>query len=95
VHETSERRLVGVHSGSRDDCTVGLDTRIGGHIGWILEAGGDDIGCGGVDYTGYCAGSWVVWCDHGSLRTSDCSRNADYSTCGFIDDATGYYCVAP
>ena len=95
VHDTSERRLVGVHSSVRDECSKSFDTRIGAHLGWILEAGGDDIGCGGVDYTGYCAGSWVVWCDHGSLRTSDCSGDDRYSACGFVNEQTGYYCVEP
>jgi V8-like Glu-specific endopeptidase len=96
VHETGERRLVGVHSSAADaSCQESFDTRVGGHLEWVISAAGDDLGCGGVDYTGYCAGSWVVWCDNGSLHTSDCSRDARYSTCGYVDDATGHYCVEP
>jgi V8-like Glu-specific endopeptidase len=95
VHETGERRLVGVHSSAGGECSVSTDTRVGGHLEWVLAAAGDDLGCGGVEYVGYCAGSRVVWCDNGTLHTSDCSRDDRYSTCGYVDDATGHYCVEP
>lgn len=47
-------------------------------------------GCGGVDFLGECRGDVAVWCTNGALQQIDCA--AQGQGCGWVDDATGYYC---
>jgi hypothetical protein len=46
--------------------------------------------CGSLDYRGECVGDTARWCDNGSIAVLDCA--AEGSTCGFIDDDTGFFC---
>jgi hypothetical protein len=46
--------------------------------------------CDGIDYLGICDGDVAVWCANGVLEFEDCA--AFGVTCGYVDDATGYYC---
>lgn len=48
-------------------------------------------GCDGLDYRGRCSGDVAEWCQGGRLRSYDCAE--DGRTCGYVDDAIGYYCV--
>ena len=74
-------------------------------IGWycISEGGPPDPGpapepdplpepdaCEGIDYLGICDGDVAVWCANGLLEFEDCAAFGE--TCGYVDDATGYYC---
>jgi len=49
-----------------------------------------DDNCGGLDFRGACDGDVARWCSDGTLESEDCA--AQSSTCGFIDDETGFYC---
>lgn len=49
-----------------------------------------DNHCGDLDYLGECDGDVARWCDDGQVKTEDCA--AGNSTCGFVDNDTGYYC---
>jgi hypothetical protein len=53
----------------------------------------DNLDCGDLDWSGECNGDVVEWCNHDNEReTRDCS---DYnSTCGYVSDDIGYYCVS-
>lgn len=57
------------------------------------ETTGPMAGCGDVDYTGYCDGDVLVWCEEGMLKMVDCA--ADGRVCVFQDDQVGYNCVVP
>jgi hypothetical protein len=46
--------------------------------------------CGDLTFTGECVGDIARWCDNGVVATEDCA--AEGSSCGFIDDDTGFYC---
>jgi hypothetical protein len=47
--------------------------------------------CGGVDYTGYCDGDIVVWCDGGRLYSVDCAATGEI--CAWISEDGGYFCL--
>lgn len=47
--------------------------------------------CGDLDFLGRCEGDVAVWCTReGQIERQDCASNG--STCGYIDQVTGYYC---
>lgn len=48
-------------------------------------------GCGGVDYTGYCEGTVLVWCEDDTLKMKDCAE--DGKICAYQDDVVGNNCV--
>ncbi len=50
-------------------------------------------GCGDVDYTGYCDGDVLVWCEEEMLKMVDCA--ADGRVCVFESDRVGFNCVVP
>lgn len=50
-------------------------------------------GCGDVDYTGYCDGDLLVWCEDDMLKMVDCA--ADGRVCVYESDQVGYNCVVP
>lgn len=54
---------------------------------------GPVTGCGDVDYTGYCDGTVLVWCEDESLKMVDCA--ADGRVCVFESEQIGYNCVVP
>lgn len=47
--------------------------------------------CGGLDYLGRCNGNVAEWCESGQIQSVDCMATYG-TTCGWIDDTTGYYC---
>jgi hypothetical protein len=47
--------------------------------------------CGGVDYTGYCDGDTVIWCDGGRLYSVDCAATGEI--CGWVSEDGGYFCL--
>ncbi|MBE7484108.1 MAG: M23 family metallopeptidase [Polyangiaceae bacterium] len=49
--------------------------------------------CAGLDYTGKCEGSVLVWCEEGALKKVDCA--ADGRKCGWQDANVGYNCLKP
>lgn len=54
---------------------------------------GGPAGCGDVDYTGYCDGTTLVWCEDAMLKTKNCAD--DGRICVYQDDVVGYNCVFP
>ena len=46
--------------------------------------------CGGIDFRGVCDGDVARWCSDGALQERDCAQSG--STCGFVDDDSGYFC---
>jgi hypothetical protein len=52
-----------------------------------------DDPCMGIDYTGYCDGDTLIWCEDNALKVVDCT--ADGRICVFEDAEIGYNCVAP
>jgi V8-like Glu-specific endopeptidase len=88
--KNGERRVAGVHS--IGDCSTSEDTRVDAHHGFIAAAAGDDLGCGGVDWEGYCDGNWALWCSStGNLQTMNCSDHG--LACGYGGDDLGYFCI--
>ncbi len=55
------------------------------------SAGTGPGGCGGVDYTGYCEGTVLVWCEDDTLKMKDCAE--DGKICAYQDDVVGNNCV--
>jgi hypothetical protein len=91
----AEGRVVvfGVEHGGEISC-VGRDqlTRTDVYAEWIAaETEALQTGCAGLDYAGRCDGAVAVWCDDGGrAQRLDCA--AEGRVCGFVDDATGFYC---
>ncbi|MCB9593994.1 MAG: hypothetical protein H6719_14770 [Sandaracinaceae bacterium] len=57
------------------------------------DAGGPSSACGDLDYRGRCEGSVVTWCaSDGTIRSRDCAEHG--LVCGWLDDATGNWCLA-
>lgn len=56
------------------------------------KAGCNDKPCGGLTYTGECAGETLRYCDSGILREVDC-RGKLSMTCGLQNDAIGFNCL--
>jgi len=52
-------------------------------------------GCGRVTYEGFCDGSVAVYCDWEVTEVVRYDCAADGLGCAFVDDETGYWCVAP
>ncbi len=50
-------------------------------------------GCGRVTWDGFCEGTVAVYCDGDATAVvrHDCAD--DGTTCGFVDDATGFWCL--
>jgi hypothetical protein len=98
--ERADQGLAGIYAtpAPGESCTtraIRVDTR----RAWIASAAGDDFGCAGVDYAGYCSGAsgsdaHVVWCDFGVLRTFDCAATHGLGAgCGYVDDEVGHWCT--
>lgn len=52
--------------------------------------------CGGIGYQGCCAGSTVLWCENGTVKSLDCSLNGSKSMCGASTGSAGAAdCVVP
>ncbi len=58
---------------------------------YCAEAAAPVDECGGVDYTGYCDGDTVVWCDGGRLYSVDCAATGEI--CTWISEDGGYFCL--
>jgi hypothetical protein len=56
----------------------------------VVGFGCVDDNCGDLDFRGECDGDVARWCSDGTIETEDCA--AQGSSCGFIDDETGFYC---
>ena len=49
---------------------------------------------GGIDYLGVCEGHIAKWCSHdGQLQELNCSMTESGTTCGWVDDTSGFYCL--
>jgi hypothetical protein len=46
--------------------------------------------CGALTFQGECQGNVARWCENNTVQTVNCAD--DGSTCGFIDDETGFFC---
>lgn len=46
--------------------------------------------CGDLTFLGECDGNVARWCEDNTIQTTDCADEG--STCGFIDDETGFFC---
>ncbi len=58
------------------------------------DAGPPSSACGDLDYRGRCDGDVVTWCaNDGTLQARDCAEHG--LVCGWLDDATGNWCLAP
>lgn len=92
--------VLGVEHGGDDSC-VGRDflTRLDPLGDWLMaavaateplvQAGGP---CGALTFAGRCVGNVAEWCDEsGRVASIDCGVHD--RACGFIDEATGYYCT--
>jgi hypothetical protein len=60
------------------------------HVDDVVGFGCVDNHCGDLDFRGECAGDVARWCNDGEIATEDCA--AQGSTCGFVDEDTGFYC---
>ncbi|MBU0550514.1 hypothetical protein KJ940_03360, partial [Myxococcota bacterium] len=56
--------------------------------------GGEPVGCGDIDYLGTCEGDIAVWCQDDTLQRFDCTTEGG-AECGWVDNETGYWCIAP
>jgi hypothetical protein len=56
----------------------------------VVGFGCVDNRCGDLDFRGECRGDVARWCSDGAIATEDCAQQG--TTCGFVDEETGYYC---
>jgi hypothetical protein len=50
-------------------------------------------GCGAVTYQGGCTGSVLQYCSDSQVVVADCASGA--LECGYVDEVTGFNCMAP
>ncbi len=94
--------LLGVEHGGDSSC-VGRDllTRLDPLQAWLAEVVGEAAklspavaDCSGLGYQGRCNGAVAEWCDD-NARVARMDCGAYGRSCGFVDDATGFYCLDP
>jgi len=90
----------------RDGAVVSCSEEDGHHVPVIVSCGvgtvcDDSNGagacvadpCSGIGPQGKCAGETFTACVGGAAAETDCTATGD--VCAYVDDATGYACVAP
>ncbi len=74
------------------DPVGGFDLGPSDPVGGLDAAGAPPAdGCGDIDFLGICEGNLAVWCASGVLEQLDCQ--AQGTTCGWVDDTSGNYCL--
>ena len=103
IAQGGQLAIAGVTSYGDPGCRAyGVDTRVDVYAPWINGVTGASPpipaplppadGCGDLTFLGACSGTVARWCEGGQIKENDCASGGQ--GCAWVDDQTGYYCVA-